>query len=62
VHLQDVDDHAAGGEQPLVAQAAFVVLCFLVLHKHLLVGKLALAVVAPRLGFNDFVLLLPHRR
>lgn len=56
--LQDVDGHAAGGGELLVADVALEVLGLLVLHQDLLVVELPVAVVAEDLLHP--LLLLPH--
>lgn len=58
VDLEDVDGHAAGGGELLVADVALEVLGLLVLHEDLLVVELAVAVVAEHL--LHALLLLPH--
>ena len=58
VDLQDVDGHAAGGGELLVADVALEVLGLLVLHQDLLVVELPVAVVAEDLLHP--LLLLPH--
>lgn len=55
--LEDVDGHAAGGGELLVADVALEVLGLLVLHEDLLVVELAVAVVAEHL--LHALLLLP---
>lgn len=57
--LEDVDGHARGGGELLVADVALEVLGLLVLHEDLLVVELAVAVVAEDLVHA--LLLLPHR-
>lgn len=59
MHLEHVDEHAAGGRELLVTDMALEMLGFLVLDQDLLVLELALAVETPHLG--RFLLLLPHR-
>jgi hypothetical protein len=59
VDLEDVDGHAGGGGELLVADVALEVLGLLVLDEDLLVVELAVAVVAEDLV--DALLLLPHR-
>lgn len=58
VDLEDVDGHAAGGGELLVADVALEVLGLLVLHEDLLVVELAVAVVTEHL--LHALLLLPH--
>jgi len=58
VDLEDVDGHAAGGGELLVADVALEVLGLLVLHEDLLVVELPVAVVAEHLLHP--LLLLPH--
>lgn len=58
--LEDVDGHAAGGGELLVADVALEVLGLLVLHQDLLVVELPVAVVAEDLLHP--LLLLPHPR
>lgn len=60
VDLEDVDGHAAGGGELLVADVALEVLGLLVLHQDLLVVELPVAVVAEDLLHP--LLLLPHPR
>lgn len=57
--LEDVDGHAAGGGELLVADMALEVLGLLMLHQDLLVVEFAIAVVTPHLRGNP-LLLLPH--
>ena len=57
VDLEDMDGHAGGGGELLVADMALEVLGLLVLNKNLLVLELPLAVVAENLRCS---LLLPH--
>jgi hypothetical protein len=58
VDLEDVDGHAVGGGELLVANVALEVLGFLVLDEDLLVVELAVAVVAEDLVHA--LLPLPH--
>lgn len=60
VNLEDVDGHAAGGGELLVANMALEVLGLLMLHQYLLIFKLPIAVVAPHLIDRASLLLLPH--
>lgn len=54
-----MNGHATGGGELLVADMALEVLGLLVLNQNLLVVELTVAVVAPHLRRNSF-LLLPH--
>jgi hypothetical protein len=62
VNLEDVNDHAAGSRELLVADMALEVLGFLVLNKYLLVVELSVAVIAPYLLQCRSLLLLSHLR
>lgn len=57
--LEDVDGHATGRGELLVADMALEVLGLLVLHQNLLVVEFPVAVIAPNLGGHS-LLLLPH--
>lgn len=60
VDLEDVDSHATGGGELLLANMALEVLSFLVLDEDLLVVEFPVTVVAPNLRRS--LLLLSHRR
>lgn len=60
VDLEDVDGHATGGGELLLANMALEVLSFLVLDEYLLVVEFPVTIVAPNLRRS--LLLLSHRR